>query len=228
MRPTKTLAAALALASWLLAPAARADGAAPAKAEEARALFEQAEIHYKLQRYERALAGYEEAYLLVQAPQLLFNIGQCYRLLGRPEEALRSYRAFLAAVPDAADKPRVEALIAELSGRPAVPLDRVPPRRPRLFYGAAAAAGALGLAAGGLFLIERSALRELAEADGSADDAAALLARRRRVATLGTASNALVGAALLSGAVGLAVSRRQRGDLRLAPGLAGLTLSGRF
>src|SRR5262249_44458780 len=49
-----------------------------------------------------------------QAPELLFNIGQCYRNLGRYEEATKSYQAFLRVTPNAPNRAKVEALIAEM------------------------------------------------------------------------------------------------------------------
>src|SRR5687767_13864814 len=66
---------------------------------EAIRLFEAAEADYKEQKYEAALEGYEGAYLLSKEPGLLFNIAQCYRLLGKKEEALLTYRRYLEEVP---------------------------------------------------------------------------------------------------------------------------------
>src|SRR5262245_24860925 len=66
---------------------------------EARRLFDEAERHYKLQEYQEALDRYKDAYRLSNLPELLFDIGQCYRQLGRYEEAIRSYQWFLRDDP---------------------------------------------------------------------------------------------------------------------------------
>src|SRR5262249_8931733 len=60
-------------------------------------------------------------------PELLFNIGQAYRLAGKPQEALAAYRGFLRRVPDAPQRAEVRERISSLEGalhtppRPAVP-----------------------------------------------------------------------------------------------------------
>jgi tetratricopeptide (TPR) repeat protein len=88
----------------------------PGEDEVARAkrIFEEAQVHYRLQEYEAALTAYKEAYRILQSPSILFNLGQCYRLLGRYPEALRSYEQFLAAVPETPYRAEVEGLIAEV------------------------------------------------------------------------------------------------------------------
>lgn len=112
----------------LLPPAARAQGtaapaqpsetdraaqAAPEARREARVLTESAEADYREGRFESAAVGYERAYELVPAPQLLFNIGQCQRKLGRPARAKTFFEAYLRARPDAPQRIVVEQLIAE-------------------------------------------------------------------------------------------------------------------
>lgn len=84
------------------------------KTKKARALFEQAEIYYKIQQYDKALALYEEAYIISKQPGLLFNIGQCYKNMKQYESALRSYNTFLRDVPDTTIRPQVERLIKEM------------------------------------------------------------------------------------------------------------------
>lgn len=99
---------------------ARAQGGAPAKAsraadkERARELTREATLHYKLGEYEEALASYKEAFRVVQAPSLLFNIGQCQRLLGHNSDAVRSYKWYLRELPEAENRAEVERLIAGL------------------------------------------------------------------------------------------------------------------
>src|SRR5262245_61621816 len=110
----KRLFAALTL---LLLPGA-ALGQEPISQDRAHTLFEEAQVHYRLQEYERALSGFREAYRLVQEPSLLFNIAQCYRLLNRGPEAIRTYEAFLAAIPDTPYRKEVEEHIAALRAAP--------------------------------------------------------------------------------------------------------------
>jgi tetratricopeptide (TPR) repeat protein len=80
---------------------------------EARRLYESAEIHFHLQEFSLALDEYKAAYQLSSKPGLLFNIGQCYKQLKRYDEALKSYQAFLAALPNSSLRPEVEILIIE-------------------------------------------------------------------------------------------------------------------
>src|SRR5438094_10470400 len=68
----------------------------------ARIHFTEGSKFYDTGRYLDAAAEYERAFLLVDDPSLLFNMGQAYRLGGDAARALRSYRAYLRRVPDAA------------------------------------------------------------------------------------------------------------------------------
>jgi tetratricopeptide (TPR) repeat protein len=85
----------------------------------ARRVFEQAQREYDLGNFEKALEGYSEAYRLVSAPALLFNIGQCHRQLGRYERAAFFYRRYLALEPDSPDAPMVTGLIPQMEAKQA-------------------------------------------------------------------------------------------------------------
>src|SRR5688572_26313322 len=74
----------------------------------AQAKYEEAERFYKLGEYEVALPLYRDSFLLSGEPELLFNIGQCNRQLGRYEEALKDYKAYLRDVPDSPSREAVE------------------------------------------------------------------------------------------------------------------------
>lgn len=119
---------ALALCALLsLAPPASAQKGKPSEAEkkqleDARAAFEEAEAFYKILKFEEALAAYQRAYLSSQAPELLFNLGQCYRQLGRKEEAIRLYQNFLRELPAHPKRPEVERMIASLQEASAAPV----------------------------------------------------------------------------------------------------------
>jgi hypothetical protein len=83
--------------------------------ETARRLVASARAHFNLAEYTEALADFREAYRLQPKAALLFNIGQCQRLLHQYPEAVRSYRAFLNESSDgpALDRAQAERLIAE-------------------------------------------------------------------------------------------------------------------
>jgi tetratricopeptide (TPR) repeat protein len=91
------------------------------KQMEAQKRFEEAEKLYNIGDYEGALTGYKEAYLLSNNPDLLFNMGQCYRKLGKYDDALITYRSYLREVPNSPVKADVEARIAEVEKEKANP-----------------------------------------------------------------------------------------------------------
>ncbi len=70
---------------------------------------------FNLGAYDEAAKHYEESYRLVQDPSLLYNIGQSYRLAGKPERALTAYRSYLRTAPsDVPHREQVERRIREL------------------------------------------------------------------------------------------------------------------
>ena len=120
----------LLLCGFLLASGVTtARAATPEQMEKAAQAFEIAEKNYKVGDYEKALEGYKEAYVLSGEADLLFNIGQCQRKLGRNEEAIRSYKTFLQERPNTPNKPDVEALIREmeLAQNTPTPATKTPP-----------------------------------------------------------------------------------------------------
>jgi PEGA domain len=93
---------------------------APASADDtakARAAFQWAQKLYKEARYASAIEKFEEAYRLKPHPSILFNIGRCYEQLNEIPRALRSYRDYLKAMPDAKDKEQVTNAILNLERR---------------------------------------------------------------------------------------------------------------
>jgi tetratricopeptide (TPR) repeat protein len=76
--------------------------------------FDEGESSYRLQEYDKALEAYKAAYVLSKAPDLIYNIGQCQRLLGKYEEAITSYKTFLREVPDAPTRKNAEGFIKEM------------------------------------------------------------------------------------------------------------------
>jgi tetratricopeptide (TPR) repeat protein len=86
---------------------------ADAALEEARALTGQATVEYNLGRFEQALDLYTKAYERYSKAALLFNIGQCHRLLGHYEKALFFYHGYLREQPDAPNRALAERHIEE-------------------------------------------------------------------------------------------------------------------
>ena len=70
---------------------------------------------YDIKEFAKALDEYKAAYLAKPDPAFLFNIGQCYRKLGKRVEALDFYQEYLKkAPPDDPNRPSVEARIQDL------------------------------------------------------------------------------------------------------------------
>jgi len=85
------------------------------KEDAARAEVAAGTAAYNLGYYDDAARHYEEAYRQVPDPALLFNVGQAYRLAGKPDRAITAYRSYLRTAPaDAANRVQVEKRIPEL------------------------------------------------------------------------------------------------------------------
>jgi len=124
-----------------LGPLARPVHAAEGDKAAARAHFEAATRLYDVHDYAKALEEYKAAYIAKPDPAFLFNMGQCYKKLGRPAEALGFYRDYLKkAAPDDPYRASIEARVQELesgdlfegskSPRPAAPLSAPPVSAP--------------------------------------------------------------------------------------------------
>jgi tetratricopeptide (TPR) repeat protein len=97
-----------------MAQATRAPGAEGDKVA-AKAHYEAATRLYDIKEWARAIEEYKAAYLSKPDPAFLFNIGQCYRKLGRQAQALEFYKEFLKkAQPDDPNRPNVEARVSEM------------------------------------------------------------------------------------------------------------------
>jgi tetratricopeptide (TPR) repeat protein len=75
--------------------------------------YVEAKLAYQVEQWEQAREGFESSYLLKPDPALLFDLGQVNRHLGRLDDALRNYRDYLEAFPDAPNRAAVEKLIVE-------------------------------------------------------------------------------------------------------------------
>jgi len=112
---------ALALALGLYAPCAAAqqpagESKSESKEETARKLYEEGIKRYNVADYAAAIASFRQAYLLSDAPEMLYNIAQSYRLSGpgNCRSALQFYRNFLRVEPKTAKRASVEAAIADM------------------------------------------------------------------------------------------------------------------
>lgn len=90
------------------------DAGPGAEASPAQIFFSQAEQAFAERQFEKALKLYLSSYEASQLPELLFNVGQCYRNLSRPQDALFYYQRYLSLKPDAANRDAVLALIDEM------------------------------------------------------------------------------------------------------------------
>jgi tetratricopeptide (TPR) repeat protein len=81
--------------------------------DKARTAYLAGTKHYNLGEYREALDSFKDAYRAYEEPTFLFNIAQCQRMLDNKVEAIRSYRAYLRAAPDA-NHAEVDPLIAQL------------------------------------------------------------------------------------------------------------------
>lgn len=99
-----------------------AAGAAPEK--DAKAWYEEGQLHYRLGEFDDAIAAYKEAYRLKHLPALLYNIGLAYRQAKDSDKARFYFNQFLGDETDpkkrAAAQKQVKEL-DELAAKPAAP-----------------------------------------------------------------------------------------------------------
>jgi tetratricopeptide (TPR) repeat protein len=81
--------------------------------DEARQLTSRASVEYDVGHFDQALDLYAKAYERYPKPALLFDIGQCHRLLGHFERAIFFYQGYLRGKPDAANRALVEQFILD-------------------------------------------------------------------------------------------------------------------
>jgi len=92
--------------------------AAPEDRAAAKAHYEAATRLYDVHEYGEALKEYKAGYLTRPDPSFLFNIAQCYKRLGQPEQAREFFREYLKkAAPGDPNRVQAEARIRELDTR---------------------------------------------------------------------------------------------------------------
>ena len=224
---------------------AAGNGASMFARDEAKGHFERALSLQGGGAYGEAIIEYQAAYALMPMPELLFNIGQCYRLSGDAAHAILYYQRYLQVVGDggAADEARahIQALSAPVVATKPPPAP--PPPSPssgsatwRWIGAGSATAGVLLVGAGLWFGMEATdaATRiesatgeftpelEAVERDGKTDE--------RRMLLLTTTGATLVLAGGLTWWLNrprTTVRRLEAGPL-LRSGAVGLSLSGTF
>lgn len=111
------LASSMSLAALLTAlwfgPVTAHAAADPAAEAKAKAAYSRGSELYQSKRFSEAAAQFSEGYALKPHPAFLFNMALAYRALGDHQKALDSYKAYLAAAPDAKDRGAVQAAITE-------------------------------------------------------------------------------------------------------------------
>jgi tetratricopeptide (TPR) repeat protein len=123
--PRLPLALTLALTLTLLLARSASAAPDPRADQAARLVAEGGELYYR-REYAAALERFERAEGLYPTARTIFNVAQCQRKLGRPAAALRAYQIYLSREPDAPNRKRVEATIAELRAEVAA----IPPPSP--------------------------------------------------------------------------------------------------
>jgi hypothetical protein len=81
---------------------------------EARRLYDNAVDHFKAGKLDEAVAELEAAFRIEPAPELLYNLGQAYRLKRDCRSALDAYRRFIETRPTGIARERAEARVAEM------------------------------------------------------------------------------------------------------------------
>jgi tetratricopeptide (TPR) repeat protein len=216
-----------------------ARGLTPTDLAKAARSFEEAEVHYKLQEYQAALKGYEESYRLSKEPDLLYNIAQCYRQLGKKQEAVRGYRSYLRENPNTKIKAQVEENIATLEQEIAQEAKSRPASQPttinrtfkitekispdKALYGVAGTLGGSWLVTGGIAW----ALTAKADKLANPQPDAPILPEQikdleRQVKTLALISDISFGLALGSAVGGIILSRRESSRVSVAPSASGV------
>lgn len=79
----------------------------------AKALFGQAEVHFNVGEFKKALDLYSKAYKTKQLAAFLFNIAQCHRYLKDHDRAIFFYNRFLSQKPDTPHRAMVEGFIEQ-------------------------------------------------------------------------------------------------------------------
>src|SRR4051812_11846152 len=100
--------------SLLLVLALAAAPAPTDNAAKAKETFSAGKKLFGEGKYAEAVKRFEEAYSLKPHPLIFFNIGKCYELIGDAGKAMKAYREYLRALPDANDRQAVTDSVTNL------------------------------------------------------------------------------------------------------------------
>ena len=84
------------------------------KVDDVRRHYREGVTHYDLAEYDKAVVSFKQAYRMSNDPAYLFNVAQSYRLAKNCGEAMTFYQSFLRNSPDAPNRDKIEARIAEM------------------------------------------------------------------------------------------------------------------
>jgi hypothetical protein len=104
--------------SLLMVPGVRA---AEQPSDVATAHVRKATAAYNLGKYPEAAKEYEAAYEQTLDANLLFNIGQAYRLGGERDKAVTAYRSFIRSAPESEQRQLAESKIREIERQRSAP-----------------------------------------------------------------------------------------------------------
>lgn len=99
--------------------------AADSRRDKAAKLYTQGEQLFQAGQLEQAVVRFHEAYDALPRAELLLNIAQCYRGLGRPKQAIEWLERFLEDAPGHPLRPAAERTLASL--RASEPAPTPPP-----------------------------------------------------------------------------------------------------
>jgi len=212
---------------------------------------------YRLREFDKAVQEYKAGALLEDAPVFLYNLGQCYRQLGRYEDAIWHYERFIdRAKPSGEIKEAVDGFVKQMKDelqkkamtqpptdpadgkatppppKPITIVDRAEPWYADRFAWGLAGGGALAVGVSIGFLVGAKGLDDDANSETQAQlrDELHSRAHDRRVvaAVLGIAGSTV----LATGIVKLAVTPSDRvrsvSALQLRLGPTGIAVAGRF
>lgn len=95
-------------------PAAAGDAPHEADPGEAARLYDEGRRYFNVGEYDPAIEKLKAAYLIAPLPELLYDLGQAFRLKGDCAEALSLYRRYLATSPPASRAARTTARMADM------------------------------------------------------------------------------------------------------------------
>ena len=84
-------------------------------ADEAKQLFIIGVELYQAGQFEAASNNFALAYAFAPVPELIYNLGLCYKAMGQKDEALRFFREFIHTDPPKKERVEAEGMIRQLS-----------------------------------------------------------------------------------------------------------------